>query len=123
NGLTSELIEGTLKTAQILRLSENDDVDVAAEFGGAVQDARLPAHEQGAHAVFPQSRKDFANRARAQGSLPGPSTLPRGGPIRRSAGPASSPTTPGPRDRPAARNEEREPLHLFSSARLPSAMP
>src|SRR5229473_6072121 len=69
-------------------------VHVAAELGGAVQNARLTSHEQGANPMFPESRKDFANRARGQGSLPRPGRWPTVSGIPRTAAPASMTTIP-----------------------------
>jgi hypothetical protein len=44
--------------------------------------------------VLLESRKDFANRARGQGTLPGPGRWPRVSPIRGNAGPGSATTRP-----------------------------
>src|SRR5262249_28963308 len=52
-------------------------IDVAAEVGGPVQDARLPAHQQGADTVLPDRRKDSEGRVRAQANLPARGTFPR----------------------------------------------
>src|SRR5262245_65503008 len=70
--LSSKLAERVLQPCEVFRLRQHGQVDVAAELGGAVQNAGLASHQDRAHPKFPQSRKEFANRDRVQGNLPGP---------------------------------------------------
>src|SRR5713226_5488260 len=70
------------------------DVHVAGELGGAVQNTRLTSHEQRANPMFPERRKDFANRARGQESLPRPGRWPTASEIPRTAAPGSTTTIP-----------------------------
>jgi len=58
------------KTLQVRELGKEHNVGVAAKLRCAIKHASLPAHEQKAHAVSAQYRKDSANRARGQGILP-----------------------------------------------------
>src|SRR5205807_9604948 len=85
-----QLIQGTTRKVPII--GGDGDVHVAAELGGAVQNARLTSHEQSADPMFPESRKDFANRARGQGNLPRPGRWPTASAIPRTAAPASATT-------------------------------
>ena len=54
------------------RIGQNGKIRVAAKFRGAVEHARLPAHEERADAVRLHRRKDFAYRVRDQVHLPVP---------------------------------------------------
>jgi len=68
--------DGGLEPAKIVVVGDNDDVGVSAKLRSAVHHAGLPPHEQISDAILPQRRKDFEDRARGQGSLPGRDTLP-----------------------------------------------
>ena len=52
------------------------EVDIAAKLRSAVQNARLPTHQQRLDTVVPECRKDSGNRAVAQGCLLGARTSP-----------------------------------------------
>src|SRR6266851_2607270 len=93
------------KLTQVFIIRGDGEVHVAAELGGAVQNARLTSHEERVDPMFPESRKDFANRARGQANLPTPGTWPTAFAIPQNAGPASSTTTPAFLDLLAARKE------------------
>jgi hypothetical protein len=64
--LGGQVREGTPQALKILFVGDNGQVEVAAELGRSVQDARLTAHEQKAHAPLLDRRKDFDYRARDQ---------------------------------------------------------
>ena len=105
NRLGVQFVESSAEPLQIRLTCQDGDVDVATELGGAVQDARLTAHEQSAHAMFPESRKDFANRVRDQASLPEQGTWPIVSATRESAAPALAATRPASPDHKAVHSE------------------
>ena len=106
NRLGLQFVEGGPKTREIVLVSEHVEVDVAAELGGAVQNARLAAHQQRPHAVLVENGKDFVNRARAQAILPTQGTSSTAWSTGETAPLARAPTSPGPRDPPAARTRD-----------------
>ena len=65
-----EIIDRRLQPGEIGGIRHHEDVGVAAKLRPAVQDARLAAHQQRAHAIPPDRRKDFEDRARGQANLP-----------------------------------------------------
>jgi hypothetical protein len=87
---------------EIFFVGQHGEVHVAAELGGAVENAGLTAHEERPDSMFPESRKDFANRARDQGSLPRPKMSPIVSAIRQTAAPALRTTIPRPPGLPEA---------------------
>src|SRR5207253_9197677 len=97
-----QLIQGTTRKVPII--GGDGHVHVAAELGGAVENARLASHKQSANSMFPESRKDFANRARGQANLPRPRRWPTAFAMLRTAAPASATTSPTFPDRLQACN-------------------
>jgi hypothetical protein len=98
NRLCPQLGERLSEKMQVLVTCQNGEIDVAAELCGAVQNARLTAHEQRADAMLPQYRKDFDYRARDQANLPGPGMCSTIVGTAQNAAPASTTTIPASQD-------------------------
>ena len=63
-----QLVERRREMAEVRRVRQDHDIDVATKLRRAVEHARLAAHEQRAHAMLLDRRKDFDYRARDQGN-------------------------------------------------------
>ena len=72
--LGAEVGEGFSQAREVCRASEDGEIGVAAELGGAVQDAGLSSHQQRAHPPRFDRRKDCAYRVRDQAILRGRGT-------------------------------------------------
>ncbi len=66
-----KLLNRSFKANKIVRFGQNQDIDVLANLRRAVEDAGLPAHEQGPDAMSLERRKDLSDRGRGQDCLPG----------------------------------------------------
>jgi len=98
-----------IQPAEIPGIHQDHEVRIAAKFRRAVQDARLPAHQEGLHFVLANRRKDFAYRVRDQGNRPILGTTARDGkspPIARRESSDTTPPTPNPRrSQPRSRSD------------------
>ena len=65
-----QLIDRRLQPGEVGGIRHHEDVRVATKLRTAVQHARLAAHQQRAHAIPPDRRKDFEDRAPGQANLP-----------------------------------------------------
>src|SRR5271170_3435354 len=65
------------QTRQILRVDQDQQIQIPAKFRRAVEYARLAAHEQRSHATLPDRRKGSEYRVRAQAILPTLDRFPR----------------------------------------------
>ena len=71
-----QLGQSRLETGEVLRVGQHQKIDVLANLRRAVEDAGLPAHEQGPDATPLECRKDLSDRGRGQGCLPWRCTRP-----------------------------------------------
>src|SRR5262245_60653045 len=101
-----EIVEGLLEFLEVTFVGENGEIQIAAELGGAVQNASLAAHEQEPDPPPLDRRKDFDDRAPAQAILPGLEMWPRVFAIQPNAAQASSTTIPALLDPVAARKRK-----------------
>jgi len=76
NRFSRELRQRRAESAKIGGRDRDRHVHVAAELGGAVEDARLPPHQERLHPVAAQGRKDFGYRARRHRCPRGAGTSP-----------------------------------------------
>ena len=72
-----ELAKGNSQQLEILVRRKNGNVSIPAELSAAVQNARLPPHQQCSDAAGIECRKDFVNRVLDRGSLLKPSRMTR----------------------------------------------
>jgi hypothetical protein len=69
--------ERPTQSGQIRRVSEDDEIGIAAKLRRAVQHARLSAHEERPHSMLANRRKDSAYRVRDQENHPDSERRPR----------------------------------------------
>src|SRR4029434_8995241 len=76
DGFGLHVLQCVIHQVQIFRISENQQVEVAAKLGRPVEYARLAAHAERSRATRSDRRKGFEYRAPGQASLPAPDMSP-----------------------------------------------
>src|SRR5207247_1260406 len=79
--LRFEIGEGLSEALQVCRVNGDGEIHVPGELGGAVQDARLSAHEERLNLPPPERRKDSGNRAQGHTFPPKRGSSPTGAEI------------------------------------------